>query len=490
MKKTFLVIIAYLSLILPAYCYTGDIERIDGRKYFPAVKKLISEAKKCIHIVMYIATYNPYKPSSSSNQLLSELAAAQERDVEVKVILDQERPHSVRGHYNDPGYFFLKNSGCQVAYEEPSRKTHPKLIIIDEKIVVIGSHNWSDSAFKKNRETSVILRCPEAARGYIEYFNKIPVYPRTIPPPQSKSSNIYMPYQFLTNPNLGIKLHGKRLTFYLYLLKKWEESGQKPFYLNYKNAAIFLGWDEHSRRTYRILINDALRMFHKHFNLILYKPKRGKSPEIELLDYKNASKPLILKPFDCFVIPGTFWEFGWVQKLSRKAKYFYLVNLLETSRTQDPHGFWKCDHEYLYKKYHLNSRILPEAIEELRRYNLLKVVYSPFREQSTKHTDSNKYLLLPLYSQKWLEKEQNKLAEIYGKDKLAQARNWASVILEENNPLVIEKLISYANQYGEAIVQYAIDQVSGNKLDSPRRCFPYVEGIIFNKNQEKIYSTK
>lgn len=500
MKKVFFAIIICICLTLSAYpypalltellgsglrnAYTGDIERIDDREYFPAVRKLIREAKESIHIVMYMATYTPNKPNSPSNQLLEELVAAHKKGVKVRVVLDQEKLYSDKNHYNDPVYFFLKSSGIRVDYEELYTRTHPKLIIIDGKITVIGSHNWSDSAFKKNRETSVVIKSPEISREYIEWFNRITVYPRSTPPSQSKIPDIYLPSQFLTDPNLGIKLHGKRLTFYLYLLKRWEESGQKPFYLNYKDTAVFLGWDEHSRRTYRILINDALRMFHKHSNLILYKPKRGKSPEIELLDYTDHNKPLKPNPEDCFVVPGAFFEFGWIMRLSRNAKYFYLVNLLETSRSPNQKGWWSRSRKYLRKKYHFNRKILPKAIKELRIYRILKVKYSPYKPSLGKRLSPNRYLLLPLYSWALFQKELENLDNIYGKEKVKEARSWAEIILEENNPEVIEKFINYADQYGNSIVQYAIDYVAQRQIYSSKRNFPYVRGIILNKAQE------
>lgn len=480
MRKIISIIIAYILLIQPASPYTGDIERIDNRKYFPEVKKLLQEAKESIYVTMYIAVYNPKKPNSPSNQLLDELVRAQKREVAVNVILDQEKISAFRGHYNDPAYFLLKGAGSRVGYDNPYVKAHPKLIIIDQKIVVIGSHNWSNSAIKKNLEATVIIRCPQVARGYIEWFQAIPLFPRYTPPPQAEAPNVYLPYQFLTDRKLGRKLHGNRLKIYLYLLKKWEEeeTGRQTFMLDYGELAKSIGWDKYSRQRYRDMINRVLKVFQDKFKIILYKPKYGKPAEINLLDYNDSSKLFNPDPKDCFIIPGAFWEFGWIQRLSSNAVYFYLINLAETKHSIDPKNWWTLNQENLSKRYHIGPRQISKAVRELKQYHLITVRYSEFVDTLKKRLTSSQYLLLPLYSWEWHQQELKRLSGFYGGKKLAQARQWAEVILEENNLEVIEKLINYADQYGESTVKYALDEVAKKQIGNPKRSFPYVEGII------------
>ena len=48
---------------------------------------------------------------------------------------------------------------------------HNKLIIVDNKTVLISSQNWSDSAVSKNREAGVIIEYPELTKYYTGIFN-------------------------------------------------------------------------------------------------------------------------------------------------------------------------------------------------------------------------------------------------------------------------------------------------------------------------------
>lgn len=48
---------------------------------------------------------------------------------------------------------------------------HNKLIIVDDRTVLVSSQNWSDFAVSKNREAGVLLSYPEVARYFSSIFN-------------------------------------------------------------------------------------------------------------------------------------------------------------------------------------------------------------------------------------------------------------------------------------------------------------------------------
>jgi phosphatidylserine/phosphatidylglycerophosphate/cardiolipin synthase-like enzyme len=49
---------------------------------------------------------------------------------------------------------------------------HTKLVLIDDEISIVGSHNWTNAAIYNNSESSALVRCPRAARTFREYFNR------------------------------------------------------------------------------------------------------------------------------------------------------------------------------------------------------------------------------------------------------------------------------------------------------------------------------
>jgi phosphatidylserine/phosphatidylglycerophosphate/cardiolipin synthase-like enzyme len=48
---------------------------------------------------------------------------------------------------------------------------HNKLIVVDEKAVLLSSQNWSDSAVGKNREAGLLVEYPAVARFFAKIFN-------------------------------------------------------------------------------------------------------------------------------------------------------------------------------------------------------------------------------------------------------------------------------------------------------------------------------
>jgi phosphatidylserine/phosphatidylglycerophosphate/cardiolipin synthase-like enzyme len=101
------------------------------------------------------------------------LIKAKERGVDVRVIIDATNP---LGSGSKIGK--LREAGVAVKTENYAGKMHSKSVIIDDKYVVIGSMNFSNSGEGRNAENVVILEDAGVAqfyRGYFEYlWAKIP----------------------------------------------------------------------------------------------------------------------------------------------------------------------------------------------------------------------------------------------------------------------------------------------------------------------------
>jgi phosphatidylserine/phosphatidylglycerophosphate/cardiolipin synthase-like enzyme len=65
---------------------------------------------------------------------------------------------------------FLRLAGCEVKFGQIGVATHAKMIIIDQRVLVLGSHNVSKGSFSKNQGASIIVDGGEAIRAYIDYF--------------------------------------------------------------------------------------------------------------------------------------------------------------------------------------------------------------------------------------------------------------------------------------------------------------------------------
>jgi phosphatidylserine/phosphatidylglycerophosphate/cardiolipin synthase-like enzyme len=70
-------------------------------------------------------------------------------------------------------YGKLKQRGVEVYTDGNPYLMHHKAIIIDERIVIFGSYNFSDNAKKSNDENLLIVDSPEMARAFLAEYDRI-----------------------------------------------------------------------------------------------------------------------------------------------------------------------------------------------------------------------------------------------------------------------------------------------------------------------------
>ncbi|MFZ3056300.1 MAG: phospholipase D-like domain-containing protein [Smithella sp.] len=67
----------------------------------------------------------------------------------------------------------LEEKGVNVYFDSPRQTTHTKLVVIDQRLVLLGSHNFTQSALKYNNEISILLDSPEMAQNARNYILRI-----------------------------------------------------------------------------------------------------------------------------------------------------------------------------------------------------------------------------------------------------------------------------------------------------------------------------
>ena len=151
---------------------TGNITLriINDRDYFTVAKELVDRANESIYVIMYVMKYDADDPVDPANDLIRALRIAHDRGVEVAIIL--EGAEWVRPT-NEPAYNYFVEHGMNVTWDPEGVTTHCKLIVIDRYIVLLGSHNWTESALSYNHETSVLIISREVAELEITYFNQV-----------------------------------------------------------------------------------------------------------------------------------------------------------------------------------------------------------------------------------------------------------------------------------------------------------------------------
>ncbi len=178
MKK---IILSHLFFLLLSALYiplvfslpAEDVLVVTDAQYFQTAQKLIREAKESVYVMMFEMGYYDDHPNTPSNLLIKELIEAKRRSVKVEVILDVREGEDRTTKRNRHTGKILSQGGVSVIYDPLSKTTHAKMMIIDGKLVLVGSTNWTYYALTDNHEASVLIRSKEVAKEMVDYFNRV-----------------------------------------------------------------------------------------------------------------------------------------------------------------------------------------------------------------------------------------------------------------------------------------------------------------------------
>ncbi len=158
LKRAFVFAIIFLLL------FTDLVFSLTVEVYFSPkggcerrITELISSAKHSIDIAMYTFT---------NSRIAWALVKAYERGVRVRVLLDGQQASDKYSKGT-----FLSKRGIFVVYDRMPGLMHNKFCIIDDKIVITGSYNWTATAEEKNEENLLVIHDYNVAKVYKERFN-------------------------------------------------------------------------------------------------------------------------------------------------------------------------------------------------------------------------------------------------------------------------------------------------------------------------------
>ena len=121
--------------------------------------KNINQAEAFINIAMYIFT---------DKEIAIPLSKARERGVKVRVYLDQDQVD-----YKYSQSRFLVQKGIKARISTNNYIMHNKFAIIDNRILLTGSYNWTFSANHRNDENLMVIDDPDVIARYQNYFEKL-----------------------------------------------------------------------------------------------------------------------------------------------------------------------------------------------------------------------------------------------------------------------------------------------------------------------------
>jgi phosphatidylserine/phosphatidylglycerophosphate/cardiolipin synthase-like enzyme len=137
-------------------------EILIGANYRRGIVPLIDEAKNSIDILMFDWRWYFDDVTSDVSLITQAIARAVDRGVKVRVITSRE-------HIAEK----LEDLNIQAKAWTHTRFMHAKALVIDQEIIIMGSHNFSNSAMKYNVEISVKITERILAGQLGSYFNSL-----------------------------------------------------------------------------------------------------------------------------------------------------------------------------------------------------------------------------------------------------------------------------------------------------------------------------
>jgi phosphatidylserine/phosphatidylglycerophosphate/cardiolipin synthase-like enzyme len=160
-RNTKYTILAFLVLILSITISISTLAKTEV--YFSlydnlqkAIIKNINQAEAFINIAMYIFT---------DKEIALPLAKARERGVKVRLYLDKDQ---VDYQYSQSR--FLVQRGIKTRISTNNYIMHNKFAIIDNRLLLTGSYNWTFSANNRNDENLMVIDDPEIIEIFQNQF--------------------------------------------------------------------------------------------------------------------------------------------------------------------------------------------------------------------------------------------------------------------------------------------------------------------------------
>lgn len=123
------------------------------------IVEMIAAAKKNIRVQMYFFT---------SKRIGQALAQAAKHGIKVDIILDKSQEKAAYGPWR-----VMRRDGVRIYFDDKHETANNKIVLIDKRVVITGSYNFTKAAEEKNAENVIIIEDDrDLFDAYLENFNE------------------------------------------------------------------------------------------------------------------------------------------------------------------------------------------------------------------------------------------------------------------------------------------------------------------------------
>lgn len=133
---------------------------------------LIRHASSSIDILSYVSKFNMYKKSDKALLIFLALKSFTGNPRNIRIILDFPKSHKPNYAPNLFSTRRFKEANFNVRYLNSGSTQHAKLIIVDCKFAVFGSHNFTTKSVINAHDLSLLLDDQDLILYLINHFNR------------------------------------------------------------------------------------------------------------------------------------------------------------------------------------------------------------------------------------------------------------------------------------------------------------------------------
>jgi competence ComEA-like helix-hairpin-helix protein len=150
----------------------GDIRLLTDQEYYPVLQSVIAHATASIDVVMFV-----FKTTAAAKNraaaLAQDLIQARKRGVAVTVLLERSGYDHELNRENQRLGARLEKGGISVRFDSSKITTHAKVVVVDRRYSLVGSHNFTSSALSANHEVSLLVDNQSLAAELLSYMDGV-----------------------------------------------------------------------------------------------------------------------------------------------------------------------------------------------------------------------------------------------------------------------------------------------------------------------------
>jgi cardiolipin hydrolase len=104
----------------------------------------------------------------SDDQISEAILAAHKKGIDIRILTDNDKAFDVG---SDIGK--MSTAGVVIKIDNTANHMHHKFMIVDDRVLLTGSYNWTNSAARYNQENIIITRERELVKLFIKEFERL-----------------------------------------------------------------------------------------------------------------------------------------------------------------------------------------------------------------------------------------------------------------------------------------------------------------------------